>query len=198
MLPQKPYAISCDRNSEPILNVFKEVLKGKKSLLEVAAGTGQHAIFMAPHFLEMTWTLADRKENHEGISMWLGDFPRTNIRGPYEYEIGKTPLPKGDFDCVYAANLIHMISWDLACKFFDDLASLPKDTTYLFYGAFNYNGTFSSSSNEKFDQWLKDKNPEAGLRDFEAICEELLKRSIELVEDRQMPANNRMLIFSKQ
>ncbi|NQZ19980.1 MAG: DUF938 domain-containing protein, partial [Bdellovibrionales bacterium] len=56
MIPEKPYAISCDRNSEPILAVLKEQLEGRSRLLEVGSGTGQHAIFMAPSFPKMTWT----------------------------------------------------------------------------------------------------------------------------------------------
>lgn len=195
MLPQKPYAISCDRNSEPILESFKKILENRTSLIEIGAGTGQHAIFMAPSFPNLVWTLADRVENHEGISLWLNDFPRSNIRGPIEYEIGKDSFPKGEFDTFFAANVLHIISWEMCLQLFDDLSKLPQGTLILFYGAFNYNGEFTSESNERFEKWLKDRDSKSGIRNFEDVCSELEKRDIELQEDIEMPANNRMLVF---
>lgn len=197
MIPQKPYALSCDRNSEPILEQFKTLLEGKKALLEIGSGTGQHAIFMAPHFTDMTWTLADRRENHEGISMWLNDFPRVNLRGPFEYEIGKSDLPKGEFDAVFVANVLHIISWDLCLNLFEDLKDLASGTHLYFYGAYNYDGKFTSSSNEKFEKWLKDRDPKSGIRDFEKVRDELDSRGFTLESDIEMPANNRMLVFKK-
>ena len=199
MIPEKPYALSCDKNSEPILNVLKKYLPEKGQLLEIAAGTGQHAIFMAPHFPGWTWLLADRKDRHEGIKMWLKDFPRSNVQGPILYGIGENDFPKGEHHVVYAANLIHIISWNLCLKLFDELGNaLDKNAFVMFYGAYNYNGDFTTESNKKFDEWLKEKDPNSGIRDFEKVRDEMKERGFELAVDEEMPANNRMLIFSKQ
>ena len=198
MIPEKPYALSCDRNSEPILGALKEIITNQKSLFEVGAGTGQHAIFMAPHFPNMFWTLADQEDRHEGINMWLKDFPRSNVRGPVEYSIGNSEI-KGDVDVVFTANVIHIISWELSLKLFDDVSQkLPADGLFLIYGAFNYDGKFTSESNEKFEAWLKEKDPQSGIRDFEKVVSELSMRSMELAEDKEMPANNRLLVFKKK
>ena len=198
MLEQKPYAISCDRNSEPILEVLKSKLKGKKHLFEVGAGTAQHAIFMAPHFLETTWTVSDRQENHDGIQLWLRDFPRTNVQGPLRYEIGKDPFPGSDVDMVFTANTIHIVSWETSLKLFEDLSThLKSGGEFLVYGAFNYNGQFTSPSNEKFNQWLLDRDSQSGIRDFELVKQALAERSFQLLDDIEMPANNRMLHFRK-
>ncbi|MEM7646303.1 MAG: DUF938 domain-containing protein [Pseudomonadota bacterium] len=199
MIEQKPYALSCDRNTEHILKVFQEKLVGKNSFLEVGAGTGQHAISMAPHFPDMVWTLTDRKENHPGISLWLRDFPRANVRGPLEYEIGQSDFPSGDIDVVFCANVLHIISWDLCLELFQDMGeSLKKGTVFIAYGAYNYDGKFTSESNEKFNQWLIDRDPQSAIRDFEKVCDELRKRGFDLQEDIEMPANNRMLFFEKR
>ena len=197
MIPEKPYAISCDKNSEPILGVLKEYLPSRTSLLEIGAGTGQHAIFMAPHFQNLKWNLSDVEDRHEGIKMWLKDFPRANVRGPFEYEIGKTALPDGEYDCVFTANTLHIVSWDLCLKLFDDLVGLPEGAQFMVYGAFNYDGKFTSESNEKFNQWLLERFPEGGIRDFEKVQEELSLRGFNLLKDHEMPANNRLLVFEK-
>ncbi len=197
MIPEKPYALSCDKNSEPILEVLKDYLPGHQALLELGAGTGQHAIYMAPHFKNMTWTVADMQDRHEGIQMWIKDFPRANVKGPVEYEAGKTPLPDGDFDVVFTANTLHIMSWSHGLQMFDDLQGLKSEALFVVYGAFNYDGKYSSESNKKFDQWIKDRFPEGGIRDFEKVEEELRQRHFQLVKDHEMPANNRLLIFKK-
>ncbi len=196
MLPEKPYALSCDKNSEPILQVLKEYLPGCQALLEVGAGTGQHAIYMAPHFMHLKWTLADLTDRHEGISLWLKDFPRANVTGPVEYGMGNG-LPDGPFDGVFTSNTLHIVSWDLCLKFFDDLKALSPKALVFIYGAFNYNGDFTTESNKKFNDWILESFPGGGLRDFEKVQSELKDRQISLVQDHEMPANNRLLVFQK-
>jgi hypothetical protein len=153
---------------------------------------------MAPHFKEMTWTLADLEDRHKGIQMWLNDYPRVNLRGPVEYEIGKDPLPQGAFDAVFTANTLHIISWSLCLQLFDDIASLPDRTLFLVYGAFKYKGEFTSESNRDFQTWIQSRFPEGGLRHFEKVREELQERQYRLRQDHEMPANNRLLVFEKQ
>lgn len=197
MIPEKPYAVSCDRNSEPILEVLKSYLPDCQSLLELGAGTGQHAIFMAPHFKSLTWTLADMEDRHEGIRLWLKDFPRANVQGPLEYEAGKTGLPEGDYDSVFTANTLHILSWANCLSLFDDLKGLKEGGLFVVYGAFKYDGAFTSESNENFEKWLQEKFPGGGIRDFENVESELRQRQFVLVKDHTMPANNQMLVFKK-
>lgn len=198
MIEEKPYAISCDRNSEPILEALKPRLKDKKHLLEIGSGTGQHAIFMAPHFSQMTWTLSDVEDNHKGIRLWLRDFPRFNLLGPMAFDLRRDPFPEGEYDVVFTANTLHIMSWELDLKLFDHLGkNLSSGAHFLVYGAFNYNGQFTSESNERFEKWLKERDPLSGIRDFEKVSEELSLRDFKLAEDIEMPANNRLLSFVK-
>ncbi len=195
-MPDKPYAPSCDKNAGPILKILQSFLGHSKSLLEIGSGTGQHAIFMAPRFDSMTWTLVDRKQNHRGISLWLEDFPHPNIKGPFEYEIPKDSLPEGRFDVVFTSNTLHMIPWAYCLKMFDDISRvLLPGGLFIVYGAFNYQGQFTSESNRKFEDWLKKQNPESGIKNFEDIVSELEVHGFKLIKDMAMPANNRSLIF---
>ncbi len=198
MLPEKPYAISCDRNSQPILEVLKEYLPSCKTLMEMGAGTGQHAVYMAPHFPNLKWYLLDQTDRHEGIRTWLNDFPRTNVIGPIEYSVGETPWPQEKTDVVFTANTLHIVSWEQCLTFFDDIKDqINKNGFFIVYGAFNYKGEFTSESNKKFESWLKDKDPKSGIRDFEQVEKELQQRSFTLIQDHEMPSNNRMLVFQK-
>jgi len=197
-MEEKPYALSCDKNSQPILDSLKILLTKQESLLEVGSGTGQHAIFMAPYLPQLTWTLSDVQDRIPGVSLWLRDFPRSNLRGPVEYEVGKTDFPEGDFDVVFTANTLHIMSWEKCLLFFRDLgAHLKSNSLFIVYGAFNYAGRFTSESNERFNAWLKDLNPESGIRNFENVRDKLKECGIEFMEDIEMPANNRLLVFKK-
>ena len=198
LMEQKPYAPSCDRNREPILGVLQSFLGNTKSLLEIGAGTGQHAVFMAPHFDHMDWTLADRRQNHKGISLWLGDFPNSNIHGPIEYEIPESSLPRETFDGVFTCNTLHMIPWSHCLKMFDDVNhTLLPEGLFIIYGAFNYKDQFTSESNRNFDIWLKKRDPQSGIKNFEDVTNALKTLGFQKLQDISMPANNCILVFKK-
>lgn len=198
MIEEKPYALSCDKNSQPILDVLRNFVLDRKSLLEIGAGTGQHAIFMAPYLPNLTWTLSDVTDRIPGISLWLRDYPRSNLHGPLEYEVGKTNFPDGDYDVVFTSNTLHIMSWEKCLLFFRDLGeNLKSNALFIAYGAFNYGGQFTSESNRKFEAWLKDLNPASGIRNFEDVCSALKAHGLEFVEDIERPANNRLLVFKK-
>ena len=195
----KPFSPSSERNQEPILEVLKKLLSPKhKKLLELGSGTGQHAIYLAPKFPELSWTCSDLEQNHHGIKLWLEDCPAANINGPISYEIGKHSFPDKNYDVVFSANTFHIMSWDKVKLFIQECGiNLKPEALVIIYGPFNYNGSYSSESNTKFDIWLKDRNPESAIRDFEAVSEEMEKAGLKLQEDFSMPANNRILAFRR-
>ena len=65
------------------------------------------------------------------------------------------------------------------------------------YGPFKYQGDFTTTSNAEFDDWLKDRNPKSGIRDFEWVKELAKDSGLTFVEDRSMPANNQFLAFRR-
>jgi hypothetical protein len=74
---------------------------------------------------------------------------------------------------------------------------LEPGGVFCLYGPFNYNGRYSSVSNERFDAWLKQRDPLSGVRDFEALNELAAGAGLELKKDYEMPANNRILTWLK-
>lgn len=198
MSDQKPFSPACEKNQTYILEALKPLLEFKKNLLEVGSGTGQHAVFMAPKLSHLTWTLSDLQERHSDIKEWLHSHPSANLKGPVDYAAGATDFPIGEYDVVFTANTLHIMSWETVLKFFSDLGdNLNPGALFVVYGAFKYDGEFTSESNKEFDLWLKDADPKRGVRDFELISSELRKQKFEFLKDQNMPSNNQLLLFKK-
>lgn len=196
----KPFSPACERNRIPILKVMQELITSDdQRLLEVGSGTGQHAVYLAPHFPHMIWVTSDVKENHYGIKLWLEESGAPNIIGPGEFQVGEDKFPNGNFDVVFTANTFHIMPWYLCEELMDMLGkNLNAEAKVLIYGPFNYNGKFTSPSNEEFDQSLRQRDPLMGIRDFEEVVRYMEKRAFRLLKDHEMPANNRLLVFKKQ
>ena len=194
----KPFSESCERNKQPILSVIKPLLENKQSLLEIGSGTGQHAVFFAQQLPHILWHTSDRQENHADIHLWIDDSPATNIKPPIHLDVIEDKWPERKFDAVYSANTAHIMSWQAVQALFDCVGSvLLNNGIFMLYGPFNYQGKFSSESNEKFEQWLKSVDPESGIRDFESVNLLAEDAGMKLLEDYAMPANNRILVWQK-
>ncbi len=192
------YAEACDRNRDPILEVIRPLLEDCTTVLEVGSGTGQHAIYFAAKMSHLVWHTSDRALNHPDIRAWLDEAALANTRPPLSLDVTQSVWPSLAVDAVFSANTAHIMSWDAVKVLFAGVGELLSvDGLFLLYGPFNYNNQYSSESNRYFDQHLKLRDPESGIRDFEAV--ELLAQQAGMVlqQDYQMPANNRLLCWRK-
>lgn len=196
---EKPHSPSCDRNKEPILKLLKGVIgPNDQRLLEVGSGTGQHAVSFSPYFPNLKWFPSDILQNHVGIKQWIKDSHAPMVQNPIEYEVGKSTFPKNNFDLVFTANTFHIMSWELDQVLMMQLGeNLKKGARFLIYGPFNYNGKFTSESNEAFEKWLKQRDPLSAIREFGEVCQCMEQAGFTLERDYEMPANNRTLLFKK-
>ena len=195
----KPFAEACERNKDPIFNVLKRNLFGTERILEIGSGTGQHAVYFAQMLPTIDWQTSDCIENHAGICSWIEDSQLTNVHQPLSLNVIEDVWPAKSFDAAYSANTAHIMPWHAVEATFEGLANVLKpEARYFLYGPFNYNGQYTSDSNAQFDIWLKHQASHQAIRDFEAV-EALANRcGFELLEDVEMPANNRILIWQKQ
>lgn len=194
----KPFSQACENNKQPILNVLSRVLKNQKHVLEIGSGTGQHAVYFAKNLPFLTWQTSDLPINHAGINQWIDDYPTPNIKQPFTIDLSKVDSLAENIDAMYTANTLHIVSWPLVQKLFDMATKqLASNGMLCIYGPFNYQGKYTSASNANFDLWLKARDEESGIRDFEAICQLAEKASFTIKEDIEMPANNRILLFTK-
>lgn len=195
---QKPFSQACQNNQQAILEVLLRVLADRKQLLEIGSGTGQHAVYCAPRLPHLIWQTADLEVNHPGINAWLDESPAPNLRRPLSLNADNAPWPLASVDAVFTANTCHIMAWDSVVNLFVGLESLLEPKAILaIYGPFNYNGQFTSDSNARFDQWLKQQAPHQGIRDFEAVNGLAEKAGLFLIEDNEMPANNRLLVWQR-
>lgn len=194
----KPYSQACENNKNPILKVISRVFSQQKQVLEVGSGTGQHAIYFAQNLPFLTWQTSDLLSNHEGINRWIDEYPSPNLLRPLALNLYEVPLFANQRDAIYTANTLHIISWQLVQAFFKLVEShLAKNGVLCIYGPFNYDGQYTSASNQSFDLLLKSRDEHSGIRDIEAVLDIAIKAGLSLQEDIAMPANNRMLVFQK-
>ncbi len=196
---EKPFAPSCERNQQVILEVIEKYLRpDDKTVLEVGSGTGQHAVYMGKHLPGVLWQPTDVASNHEGIKLWMQEARLENIQQPLVYEVGINDWPDFKADVVFTANTLHIMSLELVEIFLNDVGQhLKVGGRLMIYGPFKYRGEFTTQSNADFELWLKNIDEKRGIRDFEHICEQLNGYNITNVADISMPANNQFLVFEK-
>lgn len=199
MQSNESYSAAADRNKDPILEVLKEYIHGEKRLLEIGTGTAQHAVHFAKHFKQLMWVTSDVAENHAVISAALKKENLKNLYGPSKLKIGEDDFPRGSFDYVYTANTLHIMSWKECKTLFKLLGKrLREGSLVFFYGPFKYRGDFTSESNKEFDAMLKERDIRSGIRNFEDVNNNMTEHGFKLLDDHDMPANNRLLVYERK
>lgn len=194
----KPYAESCEQNREPILAVLREAFAESRRVLEIASGTGQHAVHFGQALPHLTWQTSELPENHAGIQAWLDEADLANVLPPLALDVNAADWPLATVDAIFNANTVHIIAWPAVERLFAGIGRvLEADGIVCMYGPFNYGGRFTSESNARFDAWLKARDPISGVRDFEALDRLAQAQGLGLEQDVAMPSNNRTLIWRR-
>ena len=194
----KPHSEACERNRDPILEVLRQWLLQPGLVLEIGAGTGQHAVYFAEHLPHLTWQPTDRDENLAGIRAWVAEAKLTNLLDPIELDVAVGAPPVSRADYVFTANTAHIMGWQEVENMFAMVDQvLATGGLFCLYGPVNRNGEFTSESNRAFDKMLRSRDPRMGIRDDRALFALAEECGLALRADTQMPANNRMLIWEK-
>ena len=194
----KPFSESSAENREPILAVLREVFADCRKVLEIGSGTGQHAVYFGAELNHLSWQTADLPQHHAGIRMWLEEAALPNVLAPLALDVNRTDWLDRRYDAVFSANTLHIVSWPKVEKLFAGVGKVLQPGGVLaIYGPFNYNGRFTSPSNARFDQWLKQRDPASGVRDFEAVDALARAQNLILQSDIAMPVNNRTLVWHR-
>lgn len=195
----KPYSASCDNNREPIFSVLEGLFENCRSVLEIGSGTGQHAVYFAERLPQLVWQCSDLEENHAGIRQWLGEAALPNTPPPLLLDVKSHYMSALNFDAVFSANAIHIMGWDAVRSMIQGVGQiLSEGGLFILYGPFNYGHKYSSDSNARFDEWLRQRDPVSGIRNFEDVEKLANEAQLTLHEDISMPANNRILCWRKE
>lgn len=195
----KPFSEACEQNKLPILEILQCEFAATRSVLEIGSGTGQHAVFFAAHLPHVQWHCTDMSANLPGIQLWLQEYPASNLHGPVELDVMQTCWPARQFDGIFSANTVHIMHWPMVEQMFGGISRcLTTAGKFCLYGPFNYQGNYSSDSNARFDQWLRQRDPLSGVRDMDDLQQLATRSGLTLRQDYPMPVNNRLLVWQKQ
>jgi len=189
---------ACERNKGPILAVLAGELGASRAVLEIGSGTGQHAVHFATHLPHLTWQPSELREQLPPLIERLAREAPPNVRAPVALDVRDDPWPLAGFDALFSANSLHIMAWSAVREFFRGTAAVLRAGGVLcVYGPVRYRGEYTSASNAQFDLWLKARDPQSGIRDFEALDALALAQGLRLRADHPMPANNQTLVWQR-
>ena len=192
------FSQAADNNKTPILNTLSEWLSNDELVLEIGSGSGQHAIHIAKALQKIRWQPTEHPRALQSLINNISSFGSPNIKAPESLDLAAVEWPTESVDCVYSANVIHIIDETLGRRLIETAAkSLRAGGLFALYGPFKYQGDFTTTSNAEFDDWLKDRNTSSGIRDFEWVIRLAQDSGLTFMEDRSMPANNQFLAFRR-
>lgn len=194
----KQHAEATTRNREPIVEVLRRLWTTPRTVLEVASGTGQHAVHFAAMLPHLDWQPTDASPAAlASIEAWRAEAGLRNLRPARPLDV-TGPWPTLDFDAVFCANMIHIAPPEAGSSLLREAgARLPEGGELVLYGPFRRQGRHTAPSNEAFDGWLKAQDARFGVRDLDELVAEARTRGLRLVEEVTMPANNLTVVFAK-
>jgi len=199
ILMAKGFAPAAERNRQPILDVLRRVLPATGLVLEVASGTGQHAIFFSEHLSDLRWQPTDASsEALLSIGAWVEEVGRENLLSPFELDVRWQRWPVGKADALLCINMIHISPWETTEALFRGAGELLAHGSHLItYGPYRLHGEHTASSNAAFDENLRSRNARWGVRDVEELTDLGGQTGFTLEEQVSMPANNMTLVWTR-
>ena len=190
-------APAVSRNRKPIAEVLADWLPSAGTVLEVASGTGEHAVWFAERFPNLTWQPSDTHPDAQAsIDAWRKASGLSNIAEPLTINASSRDWPIERANAVLNINMAHISPWAASIGLIAGAARvLPGGGPLILYGPWLKDDIETAASNVAFDADLKARDPQWGLRRVEDFAAAASVQGFELAEWRQMPANNLMLLF---
>ncbi len=188
------------RNREPIAGVLREWLPESGLVVEIASGTGEHAVHFARVFPNLEWQPSDiHPAALDSIRAWRIEAGLPNVREPVAIDASAADWPIDEADTVLSINMVHISPWTSALGLIDGSARiLPIGGPLILYGPWLKDDIQTVASNLAFDADLRARDPQWGLRRVEDFVAAAEKYGFELEETRAMPANNLMLLLRRR
>jgi len=187
------------RNRDPILAVLRRVLPPRGTVLEIASGSGEHAVHFAAALPELTWQPTDRDPAAlRSIAAYRDAAALPNLAPPVALDAASPAWPIAQADAVVAINMVHISPWRATQGLMAGAARVlaPAGVLYL-YGPYKENGAHTAPSNAEFDASLRARDPEWGVRDVREVEDLARAHGLVLAKRVAMPANNLSLVFRR-
>ncbi|WP_394731048.1 DUF938 domain-containing protein [Altererythrobacter sp. GH1-8] len=195
----KRHAPATLRNREAIAEVLANELPASGTVLEVASGSGEHAVYFAARFPQITWQPSDPDPAAlASIEAWRAVGGSTNLYAAMELNAAASDWPVDRADAIFCANMVHITPWEAAVGLLAGAGRLlAPGAPLILYGPYFEDGVAPAPSNLSFDESLQSRNPSWGIRavkDMDALAQDHdLKRTAR----HEMPANNLTLVYRK-
>ncbi len=196
----KKHAPATLRNREAILAILKHELPEWGTVLEVASGSGEHAVYFAEHMPAIAWQPSDSDaEAIASIEAYRTEYEGVNLRQPIVLDASRPESWKLErSDAVLCCNMVHISPWPATESLFAGAAGLlDEGAPLVLYGPYFEAGTEPAASNLQFDEGLRARNPEWGIRTLEAMDELAHASAFTRTARHQMPANNLTLVYRR-
>ncbi|MBP2495761.1 SAM-dependent methyltransferase [Methylobacterium sp. PvP109] len=187
------------RNRDAILAVLREVLPASGTVLEIASGSGEHAVHVAAALPGVDWLPSDpepaarRSIAAHALRAGLG-----NIRPPLALDAAAAAWPVARVDGIVCINMIHIAPWAATAGLMAGAGRVLSERGILFlYGPFREADRPFAESNAAFDASLRGRDPAWGVRDLDAVAAEAARHGLDLIRRVAMPANNLSVIFER-
>jgi len=200
MVPgMRRHAPATVRNREPILAVLKQVLPERGRVLEIAAGTGEHACFFAAKLPGLEWQPSDPDPAaRASIEAHRAEAELPNLRPPLALDAASPTWPVAQASAVVAINMIHIAPIAATQGLFRGAgAILPSGAPLVTYGPYKVAGAHTAPSNAAFDESLRARDPSWGVRDVGELAALAEPHGLTLEQRVSMPANNFTLVWRK-
>ena len=202
-MSEQPSSPAAERNKQPILDALRDILAARGTALEIASGTGQHAAWFAAGLPGWTWQPTDADRGAlPAIAQWTQRGGLDNVRPPLWLDVMSARWPSEGmaferaFDAVFCANMLHISPWSTCAALMRGSGRhLSPGGTLITYGPYFENDVVTAPGNLAFDQDLRVRNPEWGIRRLEDVRREAGLAGLALQSRHAMPANNLLLVF---
>ncbi|WP_035713540.1 DUF938 domain-containing protein [Azorhizobium doebereinerae] len=187
------------RNRDPILGVLGPLLPASGLVLEIASGSGEHAVHFARALPGIVWQPSDPvAEARTSIAAWTAAERTPNVRPPLALDTAQWPWPLDRADAIVCINMIHISPWGATQGLMRGAGDLlpPGGVLYL-YGPYLRAGMPTTEGNQAFDADLKRRNPAWGLRLLEDVAALAAEHGLRLEQVTEMPANNLSVVFRR-
>jgi SAM-dependent methyltransferase len=193
-------APAATRNRDPILGVLRDHLPPSVWVLEIASGTGEHAVWFSRALPALTWQPTDQDEAALlSIAAWRDTAGLPNLLPPLHLDAAAATWPVAQADAVVAINLVHIVPWAITQGLIAGAARVLTPGGLLFlYGPFREKGVHTAAGNAAFDADLRARNSSWGVRDLDEITALALPLGLDVPERIAMPANNLSVVFRRR
>ena len=195
----KRHAPATARNSQPLAEVLARELPASGTVLEIASGSGEHAVFMARRFPALDWQPSDRDaEALASVDAWAAEARLANLRPAIALDAAAPDWPIVSADALLCVNMVHISPWDAAVGLFAGAGRvLGSGAPLVLYGPFVEPDVETAASNHAFDQSLRQRDPAWGLRSTADLDRLAAGHGMTRTARCAMPANNLVLIYRR-